>query len=75
MNKNSIILKSVGASREVFPLSHKPDIGEPYYTMTLENSRNKKTIDIQISREDFLGLVDFMAEISEAEGGMKKRKN
>jgi len=68
MNKNSIILKSVGASREVFLLSHKPDIGEPYYTMTLEYSRNRKTIDIQISRKDFLRLVNFIAEISEVEG-------
>lgn len=61
MEENYIILKGVTMKREVCTLVHEPSIiGEPYYYMTLEKSKSKETIDIPISREIFLKLIDFM---------------
>jgi len=59
--ENCIILKNMIMKCEVCTLVHEPSIiGEPYYYITLEKSKSKETIDISISKEDFIRLTDFM---------------
>jgi len=67
MNKNNIeediIVKSVVGERPVFPLTHEPyvDLGKPFYYIVLEMPGSKKTIDIHISKEEYLKLINFMS--------------
>ncbi|RLF46585.1 MAG: hypothetical protein DRN17_00045 [Thermoplasmata archaeon] len=61
--EEDIIVKSVVGERPVFPLAHEPyvDLGKPFYYIVLEMPKSKRTIDIHISREEYLKLINFMS--------------
>ena len=65
---HKISVKTIGMRRKVYgPISAEPyvEIGAPLYYMTIETSNGKRTIDVKISKEEYVKLIKFMLEVKQ----------
>ena len=66
MKKHQIIVKTIAMKRQISPpIAVEPyiDIGKPLYYLVLEMPESKKTLDINISKEEYIKLIKFITEI------------
>jgi len=60
-----IIVKTIAMKREISPIASEPykEIGAPLCYLVLEIPESKRTIDINISKEECIKLIKFITEI------------